>query len=409
MALKKLKESKKGMMKHANMKKNIFKNDEGSIIITFALMLNVLILAIALSLDLGRGFMASAAISGAADSAAIASAVDEGNDETAEEYFLANLPIGTLGIEYDYADDVTHTVNTANNDVQVTATGFTIQAFFSDGANGSGFVPIGETAVVGLPASQPASADIIFVMDGSGSMGTSGGTVNGGNVTSYNPITIEYGQQVAKFKALEAAVLSFIDVLYEDGNPEADDGLPLFRISFKTYSNSLKFETSFQAGLEELVSNFPAAVNPGGGTNAGIGLQEARGEFEGNSPTERRKIVILLTDGDINRPSITDAPIPYTFAPDYTGATVGPGPEFKGQNNLGHEYTTSECYNIKQDPNVEFWSIGFGDLANQVPNGDVLLYCASNSDQYVQPTNGDELSEIFVNVANQISSVRIKE
>lgn len=80
-----------------------FINDQkGALMITFAVMINVLILAIALPMDLGRAYMASSAIAGAADAGAVASAVEGGDDDTAKAYFMANLPVGTLGISYNY-------------------------------------------------------------------------------------------------------------------------------------------------------------------------------------------------------------------------------------------------------------------------------------------------------------------
>lgn len=373
--------------------KNILSNQNGSIIITFALVINILILAVALSLDMGRAYMAKSAISGASDAAAIASAVNEGDAAKAQVYFETNLPSGALGIDYDYNQDVQHLIDPTTGDVSVITSDFDVSAYLSSGTNNSGVFQLGDVAVVGTPSSVPAPADIVIIMDASGSMGHNP-KISGGDVTSYNPITINYGQDVYKYQALEAAVLSFFEVIFPN-QAIGSDGLPLFRISLKSYDSGLRGNYPFSGDLQQLVSYFPNVINPGSSTNAGVALEAGRGELA-NSPSGRRNIYIFLTDGQLNKPNNGS----WQWPPDYTGAPA---------NSIPHKYAASECYDIKLDPDVDFWTIGFGAAANSGLNKDVLEYCATIPSQYVTPTNGDELTAIFTQVANQVTRVRIKK
>ena len=381
------------MMRNSKMNRNIFSNQEGSVIISFALMLNILILAIALSLDLGRGFMASSAISGAADAAAIASAVGEGDAEKAQAYFESNLPAGTLGVEYDYTQNVLHAIDSATNDISITTSGFNVPTYVSSGTNGSGALQLANQVVVGSASSTPAPADIVIIMDASGSMGFNP-KISGGKVTGYNPIAIDYTQNVFKYEALEAAVLSFLQII-EPHQGTGPDGLPLFRVSLKSYDSGLRGDLPFDDKILDLAIKVGGIVAPGSATNAGIALEAGRGELA-NSLAGRRNIYIFLTDGEINQPKGG----PWLWPADYTGVTT---------TSVGHQYAASECHDIKIDPDVDFWTIGFGAGANTPLNKDVLEYCATIPSQYVTPTNGDELSAIFTQVALQISSVRIKK
>ncbi len=373
---------------------NILSDEKGSIIITFAVMLNVLILAIALSMDLGRGFMAKSAISGAADAAAIASAVEEGDADKAKAYFQANLPDGALGIGYDYDQNVQHTIDPVTKDISVNTTGFDIPAFFSRGSGASGAIKVGDSAVVGSAATVVPPADIVIIMDASGSMGFLP-RISGSKVTSYNPVTIVDGQQVFKWEALEAGVLSLFDIVFDGGNPVGSDGLPTFRVSLKSYDSGLRGDKPFSGDEATLVSHFPNIVDPGTSTNAGVALNAGRQELA-NSSAGRRNIYVFLTDGDLNQPKSG----PWQWPADYNG---------QQGNSVAHRYAASECNLIKQDPDVDFWTIGFGASANGVLNKDVLEYCASAPNQYLQPTSGDELRDIFVNIAQQVSRVRIKQ
>lgn len=390
------------MMKKLKLSRNIFSNQEGSIIVTFAILLNILVLAIALSMDLGRAYMADSAISGAADAAAIASAVDNGDATKAQEYFQSNLPTGTLGIEYSYATDVQHAIDPATGDISVSTSGFDVPAYFSRGSGNAGGLALSGQTVVGSPSSTPVPADIVIIMDASGSMGPSFGAVAGSQVTNRNIAAVlngtatTNGLNVAKSEALEASIFSLFQVIFENGNPVAADGELTYRISFKSYDSGLRGNEAFSGDLQTLMDYFPSIITPGTSTNPGVALQAGRGELA-NSLSGRRNIYIFLTDGDFNQTGGGTHSWPADF------------PNPPSGNEDPHEYAATECNLIKQDPDVDFWAIGFGASANNGLNFDVMEYCASVPSQYLQPTSGDELQAIFTQIATQLTRVRVKQ
>lgn len=387
----------------------LMKSERGSLMITFAFMLNVLILAVALPMDLGRGYMARSAISGAADAAAIASAVDGGSDAKAEAYFKSNLPAGQLGIKYNYATDVDHSVDPVTGDVTVKTSNFMVPAYFSSGTKNSGTVDVGDETIVGGSSSILESADFILVLDSSNSMQFLP-KIKGGKVTSYNPVGIVSSNGVYKWEAVEAAALKFIDYIMSKQGVDKD-GDPLYRIALISYNDSLKASYPFADMLSQLVSKFPAMIAPGGNTNAGIALQESHKDILNDDP-KRTKIVVFMTDGQFN---IYDGPsTKWKWPSDYTGVkTIQQTYPYswppQSTDTTAHRYAATQCNLLHQQPETTVWTIAFGTEANTPINRDVLIYCATDPSQKRDAKDGNELDDVFTQIAKTYTRIRIKK
>ena len=408
--------------------RRFLKNEQGSVIITFALMLNSLILAIALSLDLGRAFMASSAIAGAADAAAVASSVNDGDAVKAREYFLANLPVGTLGITYDYDSDVTHTVDTANNTVSVNTAGFDVPAYLSAGtvggsSNAANAVGGGVTVGLGSGGFQPA--DYFFIVDSSGSMGGSSGSGN------------------TKREALEIAIENFIDIVFTNQGVGAD-GISNYRISLTNYGSSYKNTHPLSDDKATILAQLAPMVAPTNeGTCGGCGLRDSKERIideTANATEDRNKIVIFLTDGILNQfqtymPIAGTTPTPvapnnHPLPPNYNGDvspySFGNGPhgmaakECYSMRNLsvidplaggafyGHLMRDGTTEAVSTSQLVSLWTVRFGTGAGLPINLQLMEYCA-DTDQDLFAQTGNDLDQVFAQIGFDTSRIRILE
>ena len=97
---------------------------------------------------------------------------------------------------------------------------------------------------------------------------------------------------------------------------------------------------------------------------------------------ETSKFMVLMTDGSFNS----------SFYSSYQGSS--------------DSQARTLCDNIKADTNIQIFAIGF-----QAPDAglDVLSYCASNTEMYFEADTAEELTEIYVRIASEISAVRLTE
>ena len=392
--------------------RGFLKNEQGSVIITFALLLNTLILAVALSLDLGRAYMASSAISGAADAAAVASAVNEGDAAKAQEYFEANLPVGTLGITYNYATDVTHVVDTATNSVSVDTSGFEVPAFLSAGNTSNAAVAVGGGVTVGLPSAAFLPADYFFIIDSSGSM--SGSSGSGGT----------------KAQAVGTAINNFLDIVFQNQGVDSN-GISNYRVSLTNYRAGYSLSNPLNDDKATIISQLNPMLSPGGLTCGGCGLRDSKDRLleeilTGNS-NDRQRVIIFMTDGQLNR-AIDYMPANHPLPPSYDGNT--------SPNNFGangpYAMAAKECYSMQNlsitdssgslyehmprsgnnvavaiAQNVSIWTIRFGSGANGGQNLAIMNYCASNIDQSLFAQTGNDLDQVFSQIGISTSRTRI--
>ena len=374
--------------------------------IIFVVMLNVLILTIALSMDLGRAFMASSAIAGAADAAAVASAVEGGDAAKAQAYFMANLPVGTFSIGYNYNTDVTHTVDTAAGTVAVVPRGFDVPAFFSRGTNVNATVNVGGASTVGLASGSFAPADYYFIIDSSGSMGGSSGS--GGS----------------KAQAVGLAINNFLDIIFANQGVGAN-GISNYRVSLTNYRGQYASSEPLNDDKASLILQLNPMLVPGGTTCGGCGLRDSKErliEAAVSDNQDRQSIIIFMTDGQLNQ----TYPYMNPKHPDYAGSFAVGSP---------HEMAALECDSMKglvsmmpngevfkhqmssggvplqvlfpptNDPSI--WTVRFGSGANGGVNLQLMDYCASDPAQSLYAQTGNDLDQIFSLIGQTTGRIRI--
>ena len=390
--------------------RNFLKDERGAIMIVFALMINVLILVISLPLDLGRAYMLSAAIAGAADSAAVASAVAGGDEAKAKDYFMANLPNGTLGVGFDYATDVTHTVDTQNGTVSVSTSGFDVPTIFSNAINANSSIDVGGGVVVGLASEAFVPADYYFIIDSSGSM------------ASFS------GSGTSKAQAVWIAINNFLQIVFKNQGIGAD-GIEKYRVSLANYrgddsgSQGPIVTTDLLVTEADILTALGPIVTPSGGTCAGCGLRRSKERYFANVSSgageDRLKVFIFMTDGQFNVvPNFPAGTSRYVFPADYTGSQVGLA------SIEPHAAAAQECDQTKNllgavlgagvdankiMQNTTIWTVRFGAGANSGINKDVMDYCASDINQSVFAQTGNDLDAIFSEIGRVTGRVKIQK
>jgi Flp pilus assembly protein TadG len=385
--------------------RDIIKEQSGFVIITFAVMINILILAISLTMDLGRGYALRSAVDGALDAASIASAVEGGDAQKAQDYFVANLPNGLMGITYNYNSDITHVAD--NNTVTMQSTGVNIPAVFSAGNNiANRTVDLTSGVQVGLSASTFLPADYFFVVDASGSM--SG----------------------AKRQDLENALRNFISLVFPNQEIGAD-GLPNYRVSLTNYSSSYGQSFPLMSDQKVIEQMIPQIAVAGGMTCGQCGMREGKDrmleDLMDPISASRQKIFIFMTDGQLNQ-SHDSLPGIQNYSPPTP-------PNFNQLANVGthHRNAYLECETIKNvsEPfpdgtfmrhttfsperdieittptNISLWTVRFGSGSNSGSNRELMDACATDPAQSVFAADGNALNQIFALIGMQTSRIRI--
>lgn len=116
--------------------------------------------------------------------------------------------------------------------------------------------------------------DIILVLDFSGSMNSH-----------------------SKVDQLKEAVTMFLDIL--------DQTRDIDRVGFVKYSTSGELTVPLTHNLGQ-VDRAVQKEKANGWTNIGMGMELAREEFERNARPKARKMMVLMTDGHVNRPANRD-------------------------------------------------------------------------------------------------------
>lgn len=340
----------------------------GAVVIIFAFLLNALLVLLALSLDLSRGYLARSNMGGASDAAALAAAITE-NEADAEKYFKANLPDGQYGIQYDYDDDVAVTFNPGERTVTVAPSDFGINAYFHS-ADNSGSLQVANKSVVGTAGATVQPVDYFLILDESGSMD---------DFTTPSPVT---GLEVFGYMALRHSVQMMIDEVYN--TPSAAQH---YSMSFSGYSTVANGTSGLEADplvLHNILPDYTGNYNDENGwTCAACGLDQAFGYYNTSQPA-RQKVYILMTDGEFN--------------------TLMAG----GQNiPLALQEAMDQCAEIKAAASTTIWAIGFGNGSH---GSDVALKsCASTPDHYVYAPDGIALGAIFKKIAQIHGKLRIVE
>ncbi|MCA9270012.1 MAG: VWA domain-containing protein [Planctomycetales bacterium] len=252
----------------------------GAIVVMAAFLLVMFIAVLALSLDVGYMQLSRADLQHAADAAVLAGVAElpNGQDvstEVAQKFAVMNAPkqITTDDVEPTFGiwNNTTHTFSagaTPYDAMQVTIRRSKAPLFFGRVMGHDSFDVAASATAIFRPR------DIMLVLDFSGSMNSQ-----------------------KKIQSLKEAVDLFFSIL--DGIGDQD------QVGFVRYST--------QAELAFPLTNNYTAINDyvqkekaDGWTNIGDGMNLARSELENNGRRMAHKMMVIMTDGNVNKPANKD-------------------------------------------------------------------------------------------------------
>jgi hypothetical protein len=173
-------------------------------------------------------------------------------------------------------------------------------------------------------------------------------------------------------------------------------------------------------GDKSLINAAISKLKPQGNTNIQAGIEWG---FHVLSPTEpfaegrpyddtNSKVIIMMTDGENN---ITESSGNINGAKRYTYYQY-PYNEILGQWGWSaaqilteaNARTVKTCNNAK-DKGIVIYTIGLATDQTSDPEGNeqMLKDCSSGVDHYFFPTDPSELEDVFLNIANQLSALRL--
>ncbi len=363
----------------------------GAVAIMFVAFLNVMIAMLALTLDIGRGYLASSEIQNAATAASISSAMLNGDVAAARKYFVSNLPSGLHSITYDFDANVRVVVN--GGSVSVIPAGFDIPAFFPLGdlagnSSSAGLIKVGGISTVGLGGGKVKPADYFFVLDTSGSMGYHDSFVDYG----FDSICPSNNQRCRRIESVREATNRVIDTIAK--SPDSKENYGVSIIGWSSDRSTNRLDTGFYNPIrasEPLSADFSKANNAvqslkaDGGTCGACGLHEVQ-KYTPLSKSGRTKVIIFMTDGSMN-----------VMPTSYKTAAFEP-----------FSAVREKCDEIKKDKEVTFWSITFGsDVFGDPRNADLRNYCASAPEQSVHVANGKELDKLFGEIFEKTGRLKV--
>lgn len=356
-------------------KQNLFtffaKDNSGLIAVTFALMLGVFVAMARLLFDGGGAMLDRTALSSAADAGALSAAISEGDESQVLKYFYANMMDGQYASAFD---DSNIDIEIGNAHVTVTPNNVRSTAYFSTQT----YVNVSTISQVAQHNSAYAPGDYYLTLDESGSMGGSSESPLDGSITSKNI-------------ALRQSVQMMLDIVFgEVGTPEANTPSEDYKMGMVSYTTSTTDKTNPINIRSTLDNVLPAHTQTLGTTCCACGLKDTYKMFKQHSNNDDRKIIIFMTDGICNKtvsngsgePSdeLTTASTPITQAKEW-------------------------CDKIKNKPNTEIWTIGFGSPTSI--STDALEYCASEPDMFIVAESGMDLGDAFTLIGNTTTKVRI--
>lgn len=371
----------------------LHRNEEGGILIMFAVLLPVLLLAIGGFVDYGLAVIARSAVLGASDSAALAVAIaPEDQDETAiaKRYYETNYQLTPTPIDIEYMD---LQVDLDDDDIVTITSNSSMNTYFMKVGSVKQLPVATKTAVSRQKSAEP-DMDLVVVADISGSMAAK-------------------DLAPSRLKALQSAynVLSNATL---DNNYEVRLGLT----TYNSYSAQTFPLTSHlgQGPIYGALDYAPVAFNKAdGGTCGACGLNEASRILSGDIPAattrkdgkafSNRKMVVLLTDGA------------------FKNSIAGGHTSFPGSL----DEAKIECDDMHAK-GYAVYSIFIGDIKGE--NGDGIIDPAVNADYetHVKPTlehcathnmegklqyyvapDQETLEQIFLTIAKNVQTIRILE
>lgn len=268
-----------------NILKRFLNDDAGSLLIMFAVMLPILVIAIGGFIDFGASTVVHSELNAASDAAGIIASKSEftlsKRKEMAKRYYTANYSDASFGVVVKDSDV---NVSEKKGVISVDATPSGYKPLFLQLA---GIKDIPVNANTKIVTAAAGDMDIVFVLDNSGSM----------NDPAASPL------YSTRLEALKASSIDFV-------NQVIDDSYPNVRISLTTFNRSSQIALGYSNNTETLTERINN-MRSNGSTCGACGLQNATSVLNGSSAahTERaderviskNKVVILFSDGEFNR------------------------------------------------------------------------------------------------------------
>jgi len=144
-------------------------------------------------------------------------------------------------------------------------------------------------------------------------------------------------------------------------------------ISELTASGSTYIPAGLQWGWRTLDSSAP--------------FENASAPFENAADDNRKKLLILMTDGENTRSQIGET---------HTGADT----------LAANALTQSLCTSIKSS-GIEIATVSYSNSGKKATDSAMLKNCASGSDMYFDAFNANALEQAFLNATNQVNEIRL--
>ena len=258
-------------------KRNIHRKRRGAIVVLTAFLLVIFMCMLAFAIDVGYMNLWRTDLQHASDAAVLAGAavIPQGEDEAAtlaREYAARNLPLSADEYSVDVATGywnrntrVFVAGGTPIDSIQVTVNRKEIPLFFAPLMGSRSF----DTAASAVASFRPR--DIMLVLDFSGSMNSQ-----------------------RKIQELKSATKLFFEILDASGDID--------RVGFVRYATQAELEvplTNNYGHINAIVQDTKA----NGWTNIGEGMEFARQELDANGRPIAQKMMVIMTDGKVNRPA----------------------------------------------------------------------------------------------------------
>jgi Flp pilus assembly protein TadG len=249
-------------------RRSLLQNSEGSVLITTALAIVLLVAVAGMSVDLGRQQLMHARLQQSADAAALAGAVggiNETSQQTAMRYF-------NLNFSANYQDLARPTPSIqANSAMTVSASG-SIDAQFVDGVNN--IATTGRSVVSPGMGASSQTFDLVLVLDNTNSM-----------------LTVDPGQAQPRITGLQSASRSITSNILASGSDS--------RMAAVGYNYEAPITQPLTSSAATINGFVDSMSNTQLGTDSSTGMAAAVPFIQG-ARNDVVRAVVLITDGENN-------------------------------------------------------------------------------------------------------------
>lgn len=436
------------------------RDERGSTVMVFGLMIVPLMMLLGMAVDLGRGISVRSQMQGALDAAALAGG-RAAQTATSNHDTLAQNAASQFFNSATISHAVSKTLSTVQSNGSKTEFLWTATAWVPSPFIGIGQLMGSEAADADAPAAcKPYKWQCMKVVITSQAMLQSGGNNNDTNIETALMLDITGSMSGSKLSDLKLAAKDLIDIIVWDDQSKVTSKVSVVpfsaRVNVGSYasavtglaaisgSNKLKPCVTERTGTHQYTDEAPATgrfVGPFNANNSSAygNNYSSSGSCDSNDPSSTEALVPLtsnrttaknridaLTAGGATAGHLGTAWAWYTISPKWSSiwpSESKPGnyndPKLKkiavlmtdGDYNVQYSSTSSQsqagqlCTNMKT-AGVEIYTVGFM-VSTSAKN--FLTTCATDAAHYYDATSGDALRMAFRDIALKISSLRLKK